>query len=387
MKRLLAILCICAATWAAHAALRPDTVVSYVVCDAGSDVYELEGHAALRVALPDGTDLAVHYGLFDFDAPGFVWRFALGQTDYLCGATPWPVFADAYRRAGRRVTEHRLRLTPAEKQRLTAFLAANLRPENRVYRYNYVLDNCATRPLRAVESALADSIVLPDPAPQLGTFREVMRHYHRNYPWYQFGIDLALGPGIDRPISAREKMFAPVLLGEALPQARTAGGRTLVEHSEIVAAGAPGGVAAGPTPWWATPMAAAVAVLLLAAAFTARDIRRRRVSRVFDSALYAAFGAAGCLLVFLVFVSTHEATSPNFLLAWLNPLCFIPVIFIWIKKARHIVLCYQIANFAVLLMLCAAWPMLPQSANASFWPLITADALRAANYIIIARKK
>lgn len=363
-----------------------DTVISYVVCDAGSDIYELEGHAALRVRMP-GTDVAVNYGLFDFDAPGFVWRFALGQTDYLCGAAPWDWFVDAYRRDGRRVTEHRLDLTPAEKAAIVGYLGWNLAPENRVYRYNYVKDNCATRPLAVVERALPDSLVLPDPMPEARTFRDVMRHYHRTTPWYQFGIDLALGSGIDYPITAREKAFAPVLLDAQLREARTASGRRIVGESVVVAPAPLGAAVPGPTPWWATPMAVALAVLAAAVAVTVRDQRRRAVARWFDALLYGALGLAGCLVFFLVFFSTHEATSPNFLLAWVNPFCLIPVIFIWIKKAQRLVMCYQIANFAAILMLCAAWPLLPQSANPAFWPLIAADALRSINYLTVNRKR
>ncbi|MDE6486383.1 MAG: DUF4105 domain-containing protein, partial [Muribaculaceae bacterium] len=126
-----------------------DTIISYIVCDAGADIYQLEGHAALRVQTPDA-DIAVNYGLFDFSAPGFVWRFALGRTDYMCGAAPWPWFLDTYRREGRRVTQHRLDLTPSEKAAVISALSRNLTPEHRVYRYNYVKDNCATRPLAIV---------------------------------------------------------------------------------------------------------------------------------------------------------------------------------------------------------------------------------------------
>lgn len=361
-----------------------DTIVSYVVCDAGSDIYELEGHAALRVQMP-GSDVAVNYGLFDFSSPGFVWRFALGETDYMCGAAPWAYFAESYRRAGRRVTEHRLDLTAAEKRRLIDFLADNLRPENAVYRYNYVKDNCATRPLRAVEAAIADSIMLPDPDGRIETFRSMMRHYHRNYPWYQFGIDLALGSGIDYELTPREKSFAPVMLDAQLREARTASGRKLVAATAVAVDYAAGAAVQGPTPWWATPMTAAVAVLLLAAGFTARDLRRRRTCRAFDTALFGLFSLLGCLIFFLSVFSSHEATSPNYLLAWLNPLCLIPVIFIWIKKARNLVLCYQIANFAMILLFSAFWPLLPQCANAAIWPLVAADALRAASYILINR--
>ena len=224
IKILMAMLCL---AFAGHAAAGDaDTVVSYVVCDAGGDVYQLEGHAALRVRMPHA-DVAVNYGLFDFGAPAFVWRFALGETDYMCGAAPWEYFLDSYTRTGRRVTEHRLNLTSEEKRRLLDFLSENLRPENAVYRYNYVKDNCATRPLRAIEIAMADSILLPDPDGQQETFRSMMRRYHRNYPWYQFGIDLALGSGIDYRLSAREKSFAPVFLDDQLREARAASGRKL----------------------------------------------------------------------------------------------------------------------------------------------------------------
>ena len=36
--------------------------------------------------------------------------------------------------------------TEEEKERLIALLTENYRPENRVYRYNFFYDNCATRP-------------------------------------------------------------------------------------------------------------------------------------------------------------------------------------------------------------------------------------------------
>lgn len=98
-------------------------------------------------------------------------------------------------------------------------------------------------------------------------------------------------------------------------------------------------------------------------------------------------GLAGCLLTFLIFISVHEATSPNYLFAWLNPFCLIPATFIWKKNCKTALFCYQIVNFAVLLLLLATWPVLPQSANAAFLPLVLADMLRAANYIFIYRKK
>lgn len=362
-----------------------DVEVSIVNFYPGPDVYELEGHTALRVKSPD-YDVAVSYGTYDFNSPNFICRFVKGETDYRVVAYPWRPFADAYIRQGRRIVAHPVALDSAQTARFLALVDENLRPENAVYRYNYVKDNCATRPLAIVERALGDSIVL-DGVPSAGmtTFREVMRRYHTNYPWYQFGIDLALGSGIDYPITLREATFAPATLDSLLASA-TAGGRPVTGAAVIVNDVAPDAAVEGPTPWFLTPTAVFTLLLAITLVLTVRDVHRRRVSRWFDSLLFGAFGLTGCLIAFLVFISVHEATSPNYLLLWLNPFCLIPAIFIWLKKAKAIILSYQIVNFVVLIFLAAAWPWLPQSGNIAFVPLLLCDMMRSASYIYINLK-
>ncbi len=393
MKRLLAIaaaiiMLISAGTAPAAAQERPDTVVSLVTIYPGSDIYELEGHSALRLRMPGGADIAVNFGLFDFDSPNFVYRFVSGQTDYMAGAMPWQPFLDSYRRQGRRVIEQELDLDSTQKARLIELTAENLRPENRTYRYNYVLDNCATRPLRLIELAVGDSIMLgpgPDEAQSSlpVTFRNSMRRYHRNYPWYQFGIDLALGSGIDRPISRREESFAPATLAVQMASA-TAGGRRLVGATNVLADFSEDNAVLAPTPWYLTPEAVFTIILVLGAALSIADLRRGAygtLSRVFDTVFFGVLGLTGCVLTFLIFVSVHEATSPNWLYVWLNPLCMIPAIFLWLKKGKCVLICYQIINFAVLLIFVAVWPFLPQSANPAFLPIILTEMLRSATYV------
>lgn len=362
-----------------------DVEVSIVNFYPGPDVYELEGHTALRVKSP-AYDVAVSYGTYDFNSPNFIYRFVKGETDYRVVAYPWRPFADAYIRQGRRIVAHPVALDSAQTARFLALVDENLRPENAVYRYNYVKDNCATRPLAIVERALGDSIVFEGvPSAGMMTFREVMRRYHTNYPWYQFGIDLALGSGIDYPITLREATFAPVTLDSLLASA-TAGGRPVTGAAVIVNDVAPDAAVEGPTPWFLTPTAVFTLLFVVTLAMTIRDIRRRRVNRWFDSLLFGAFGLTGCLIAFLVFISVHEATSPNYLLLWLNPFCLIPAIFIWLKKAKAIILSYQIVNFVVLIFLAAAWPWLPQSGNITFVPLLLCDMMRSASYIYINLK-
>lgn len=375
--------------------------VSFVNFYPGSQIWALEGHSALRLQYPGDSlfnrfDLAVNYGIFDFNQSDFVYRFVKGETDYRVEAYDWNWCAEDYVNAGRRIVEHPLEMDSLQKARLWDLLLINLQPENKTYRYNYVKDNCATRPLRIVERAMGDSIILPSPrcdAPGCAncgaeenatvSFRDVMRHYHRNYPWYQFGIDLALGSGIDYPIDDREKAFAPVLLDAQLQYA-TVGGRKLTSDPVVLFPGED--ATDGPTPWYATPMFVFCLLLAIVTAITWRDIRRCKVTRWIDALLFFVFGLAGLLLTFLIFVSSHEATSPNWLYLWLNPLCLIVPALIWIKRCQKVVLYYQYLNTALILAMAIAWPFTGQSANWAFAPLIACDVMRSLSYIYVYQK-
>ena len=94
----------------------------------------------------------------------------------------------------------------------------------------------------------------------------------------------------------------------------------------------------------------------------------------------------GLLLTFLIFASSHYATSPNWLYLWLNPLCLFAAAGVWIKSWRRAVYCYQICNFAAVAALCAVGCMGVQSLNVAFLPLMGADLLRSATFIYLNRK-
>lgn len=383
------LLCLLAAVgiYAAPSPQTSDTVVSLVTCYRGGDIYELEGHTALHIDMGPGRDVAVNWGVFDFDAPNFVYRFVKGETDYMAAAAPWAWFVESYRRQGRRVEEQRLLLTPEQTRRLVDMVAENLLPENRVYRYNYVKDNCSIRPLDIIRRAVApDSIRLGytewDVTPMPYTFRDVMRRYHEGYPWYQFGIDLALGSGIDYQLEPAELAFVPLLLEKQIDGA-TVSGRHIAERPTVAVDIPADAAVAAPTPLLLRPVTVCWLVFALLLAFTVRDIRRRCVTRWVDAVYFGILGLLGLLLTFLIFVSVHEATSPNYLYLWLNPFCLIPVIFIWLKKCKKVVMSYQIINFALLFAGLLCWWWIPQSANAAFLPLVLGDMMRAASYVYI----
>lgn len=346
----------------------------------------MEGHAALRIVHPRYGDFTVNWGVFDFDSPGFVYRFVKGETDYMAAGADTRHFAESYRRQGRTVKEIVLRLDSAQIERLTGMVMTNLLPENRVYRYNYVLDNCATRPLAMIEAAIGDTITLAShglPGNDGDTFRNVMRYYHRNYPWYQFGIDTALGSGIDRPISVREASFAPVVLEKTVEEAMLPSGEQLVtEICYIVGSDDTPPVVSGPTPWYISPMTCAIAVLAITLWVSIMQLKgREQAVRWFDTAYFSLLGLEGLLLSFLIFVSVHEATSPNWLYLWLNPLCFIGAVTPWLKSSKRLEICYQCVNFALLIVLTVILLAGIQSPNPAFIPLMMASVIRAVTTI------
>jgi hypothetical protein len=364
-----------------------DTIISLATFYPGSDVYELEGHSALHVKTPY-SDVAISYGMFDFNAPNFVYRFVKGETDYWVAALPWDLFENSYRKQNRRIVEQEFDLTSEQKNHLLELIYENLLPENRVYRYNYVKDNCATRPLRIVEEAIGDSIILGQPSQDVAgqqSFRKMMAYYHRNYPWYQFGIDLALGSGIDYELNNREKAFAPIALVAQMSDAKV-NGKPIVKTTTIINDTEEFGAEETATPFLMTPIFVFTLLLILIVVVSTLDWRRRKITPIVDTIFYSIIGLAGCLLTFLIFVSTHEATSPNYLYLWINPLCFIPAIFIWIKAAQKLVKCYQILNFALLLVFVVAWICGVQSFNLAILPILIANFIRSACFLLINRK-
>ena len=57
-----------------------------------------------------------------------------------------PLFLAEYEQRNSTVWEQDVDLSIIEKRTLINLLLENLKPENRKYRYNFVFDNCATRP-------------------------------------------------------------------------------------------------------------------------------------------------------------------------------------------------------------------------------------------------
>lgn len=359
-----------------------DTVrVRLVTFYPGSEVFSVYGHTEIRVT-QGAADYYFNYGVFDFNTPGFVYRFVTGEADYLCLAVP-PQYA--MMEPGRRMVEQELNLTQEQACQVRDLLVANALPPNNTYRYQYLTDNCSTRPRDIIEQSLGQPLHNPAITDTV-TYRQVMTHYARNYPWLQFGIDLVLGAGLDRAIDEREQMFIPMSLMRSAAGTmvqRDGHSVPLVRSTHVMVDGSEDGIVLPATPWPLSPLAAMLAVLALAVLVSALDWRRRRVCRWFDTLFYGALTVVGCVLFFLIFVSVREATSPNYNAFWAHPFCLLLAALPWVPRCGRLLRRCHGANALVVALLLLAWPWLPQVANVAFFPVMATSLLRSVLNVLL----
>jgi hypothetical protein len=110
-----------------------------------------------------------------------------------------------------------LNLTPAQRIEVRDFLLWNDRPENRDYRYDYYYDNCSTRVRDVLDRVLGGAMRRRTEEQPIGaTFRFHTQRLTTNNPLYYTGLMIALGPMVDRPITAWDEMFLPMSLRDRL---------------------------------------------------------------------------------------------------------------------------------------------------------------------------
>lgn len=362
--------------------------VSLVTLYPGSEVYEVYGHTELRVQDSYG-DFFFNYGLFDFNSPGFVYRFVKGETDYLCGAVPAAYATRGY--TGRRIVEQVLNLSAAQARKVRDLLVVNAMPENATYRYKFVSDNCATRPRDIIERVLGDSLKYHPEAPSTVSFRQMMHRYNANYAWNQFGIDLALGADLDTTITYRQQMFAPLVLMDAFSRATVTTAACTEQPlvaSTVVLSDYPADAALmPPTPWYRSPLFAALLLLLLVVAISVRDVRRGKINRPFHTLLYSLYALTGAIIFYLVLISTHEFTSPNYNALWLHPLYVVLAVLVWLRQGRQVLFALHLLNvgwIAVLLVLFATG-IVHQAFSLTHYLLMLVPMALSASYVYVNR--
>lgn len=364
------------------------TRFSLLTCAPGDEIYSIFGHTAIRYEDPGkGIDVVFNYGVFSFNAPNFIYRFVKGETDYILDVVDFTRFKAEYVYHNRAVWQQELTLSTDEKDTLLKLLYINCQPENRVYRYNFFYDNCATRPRDKIEESISGKIVY-QPVDYRQTFRDIIYQSSKGYEWDRFGMDLCLGVEADRLITYREEMFAPLYLMDAFKHAvivdKNNTERPLVGTvTEVVSEQDIEKV----QPFPLTPMRSALLLFILIVAATIYGIRKKKSLWGIDLVLFASAGLAGCVLAFLSCFSEHPAVGTNYLIFVFHPLHLLLLPLFLYKEAKGRKSCYHLINTVVLTLFILIWPINPQHFNLAVLPLALCLLVRSVSNLVLTYKK
>lgn len=307
--------------------------VSLLTCQPHDEVYSLYGHTALRwhdLHQETESDIAFNWGIFNFKAPFFVIRFVFGLTDYELGGIPYRYFQEEYRRFGSLVTEQVLNLTSQEKAKLKEALNENLRPENRIYRYNYFYNNCTTKARDIIEKSIDGKLEYTDRKEYTPSYREMVHSMTQNNPWSRFGNDILLGIKADFRTTRAQQEFLPGNLLYDFDHAQIyADGnyRPLVKERRIAV---PAGVQMIQEGFPVTPHSCCLILLAVSVVIFLMEYCLKRVFIWWDVTLMLLTSIIGIVLTLMIF-SQHPTVNLNLQIILFNPL---PLFYLW-PVIRH----------------------------------------------------
>lgn len=286
--------------------LSDQSTIQLLTCTPGTETWSKYGHTAIRVMdTENNLDIVFNYGIFDLMADDFYLKFVRGETYYQLGVDRYPSFAAFYKRIGRIIYWQELNLSTAQNQQIFNALMENYQPENRYYLYNFVFDNCATRPYHLIKQALNDTITSTYIGYKGKTFREAISHYTGPNSWLDFGINMIFGIKANQPMTNEERLFLPEELMNYFAEATLSDGTPLVKRQEI----AP--FAPAQVPWYGNCWLGTVVFALLMLWLSIDDRKRGKLTWGIDVLLAVVYIVLVTIAVFLTFFSCHPLVGFN----------------------------------------------------------------------------
>jgi hypothetical protein len=346
--------------------------VSLVTYTPGEELYQAFGHSAIRVR-DDllNIDRLYNFGVFDFGTPDFYLKFVHGDLLYQLAVTPGEEEIRMVGAYGQGVSELMLSLSQEQKQRLFEALEINLLPENRYYHYDFILDNCSTRPRDVLERITGSPILERGAGSQ--TFRQMLDPYFTRIPWIGFGISLLLGAKVDRLASPREACFLPADLERAVQTSENGDRSLTLEKGELFP---PEGL---PDSW---PFLSPIWIFYgVGIAWFLLWLFRAKGHAIFPTALcLTIFGLTGTFLLIVSFWTRLWVLHENYNLLWLIPSHLIAGIWLFFPAKRRPVFLRWYLRFAFVaactFLGCSF--LLPQRFSPAVYPVLAILVWRCA---------
>ena len=352
-------------------------------------VWTYFGHTALRVSDPDrNIDWVFNWGTFDNSKWDFVFKFMEGKTDYYLSAPPFQAVIPYYAEEEVTLTEQILNIPDSEKEALYKSLQINFLPENVNYRYNFVFDNCTTRPRDIIEKFCGGTLIYPEQT-QPVTFRRLFHQYTKPYPWTEFGIDCIIGSGADSLISYRNELFLPEKLMDALNHSVIKfpdGSEQPVVLSSKTILQSPDSQPAR-LELWDRPFEVGIAVFILYLVLAIAGYIKQYRFRLPFALLFFVAGAGGCIVAMLNFFSLHPCVQQNWNILWLHPLHFIACAGFFFRKSYRWMRWYHAVNFVLLSSFLLGWHWIPQELNKAAIPFILSLWIVLGLQLVVLKQK
>ncbi len=334
----------------------------------GYELASVYGHTGLRIReVNTGRDYVFHYGLYDFDTPGFYRHFLNGILLYKMGGQTFDSFYRMSMEEGRSLYEQDLALDSAQSMELYNLLHDNYKEENRQYYYDFLYDNCSTRPRDLLERVWRGRLHYPD-MPQK-TLRQLLSEFQSRLPWIDYGIDLIIGSEVDTLVHARAQCFLPMYLMRILEQSTLEGGPAVPASQELYNA-----PEKRPFPRYLKPVFVLGFLLILEIGLILL-YRKKKTPKwlvIYDWILFAIIGGMSLFIMFLWWGTDHHITKNNWNILWLNPL-FLLLIATRISIFRHL---RHYISLSLVVLLCTAL--------ISGWMGIRTQPFHTASYLLLS---
>jgi hypothetical protein len=351
--------------------LDESAAISLITYTPGEELYQAFGHSAIRVKDSlQSLDRLYNFGVFDFDTPDFYLKFVHGDLLYQLAVTPGEEEIGIVGAYGQGVRELLLNLSQDQKQKLFETLEINLLPENRFYRYDFIRDNCSTRPRDVLERITGSPIVEPGAGHQ--TFRQMLDPYFTRIPWIGFGVSLLLGAKVDRQASPGAACFLPADLERAVLASKNGGQNLTAEKRELFPP---------------EPLPRSLSFLAPIWIFYGGGILwflfwllHGKGHSVWPTALSLTIvGLTGTFILVVSFWTRIWVLQENLNLLWLIPFHFPAGIWLFLTRSRPFLLRWYLrfAFAAACAFLCFSF-VLPQRFNPAIYPLVLVIAWRCA---------
>ena len=300
-----------------------DVTMSLITVGVGDKIAEMFGHTALRVRnTVDGRDTVFNWGEFDMSQPHFILHFMRGLNLYRLGGAPMDSLLQDSRSKNRSVTEQELALTSEQRDSIISIIRVNAEPQNVVYRYDYFVDNCATRPRDILDRVLGGQ--LRDGADSLtaASYRDHALRLMQSDKPLVVGVDIALGRPADRLITKWQEMFLPQKLHDwvATRQVRdsTRALHPLVRREEVLfqASRPPDPTAPPNLARWLTLLGVVIVAAIVVLQATGGSVGLTIVC----TAWALVCGLLGCVLTALWAFTDHRFSRYNENLLLFNPI-------------------------------------------------------------------